>query len=310
MKKIALLVNPAAAGGRAIRRVPAVMDQLRGAGIEVIALTGTDARDALRLATGAVRGGIDALVAAGGDGSVNLAVQAIGDSGTSLGIIPLGTGNDNARSFGLPLGDVAAATKVIIDGATRQVDVAVAVTDEGVRRRFTGVLSAGFDSAVNERANDMTFPPGRAKYLAAIIAQLATFRPVEYHVTLDSEEIVDHGMLVAVGNGPAYGGGMLVCPAADVADGRLHITFLHKVGRPTFLGVLPKVFSGKHVHHPSVTVHTSGSVRIVADGQLAYGDGERIGPLPVQISLLPGALRVLVPDSQGLPPLDSPPASI
>jgi diacylglycerol kinase (ATP) len=297
MPRVAFLINPAAGGGRAARRVPPVIERLRRSGVEVEALTGTDARDALRLATGAVHSGVDALIAAGGDGSVNLAVQAIGDSGTTLGIIPLGTGNDNARSFGLPRGDPLAAADVISAGHTRLVDVGVATTADGSERRFTGVLSSGFDSQVNERANRMSFPPGRAKYLAAIVAQLATFRPTHYDVSLSegTESVSGLGMLVAVGNGPAYGGGMLVCPAAEVSDGLLHVTFLHEVGTPTFLRILPTVFSGNHIKHSSVSVHSGTYVRIAAVDQLAYADGERIGPLPVDIALLPKNLRIFTP---------------
>lgn len=301
MTRVALLVNPAAGGGRAARHIPAIVSGLTRPGIELQELRGRDARHALELASAAVRDGVDVLVAAGGDGSVNLAVQAIGDSPVALGIVPLGTGNDNARSFGVPRGDLAAAVETIATGGIRLVDVAVVTTADGVTHRFTGVLSSGFDSQVNERANRMSFPRGRVKYLAAIIAQLATFHPTEYRVTLgpDGEVVDDLGMLVAVGNGPQYGGGMRVCPSAAVDDGMLYVTFLHRVGIPTFLRVLPTVFSGKHVNHPSVSTHCGRTVRIEATGQLAYADGERIGDLPVEISVLPSSLRVLVPADAG-----------
>lgn len=297
MTKIAVLANPKAGGGRAIRRLPEVVSGLTDRGADVSVLTGDSADHALELAGRAVADGLDVLVAVGGDGSVSIATAAIGDSDTALGVVPLGTGNDNARSFGLPLRDPAAAVEVIVAGHSRLVDVAVARTADGAERRFTGVLSAGFDSQVNERANGMTFPPGRAKYLTAIVAQLAGFKASDYEVRIEpgGQVVTDAGMLVAVGNGPAYGGGMLVCPAASVTDGRLHVTFLHEVGIPLFLTLLPRVFSGAHVRHPSVTVHSGREVTVAATGQLAYADGERIGELPVRIELLPARLRVLVP---------------
>ena len=113
----------------------------------------------------AVESGLAGLVACGGDGTVNMALQAAVESDLPLGIIPVGTGDDIARSLGLPRKDVAAAVDVVLAGSTRHVDVGVVTTADTGRRLFLGVLSAGFDSMVNERANRMSFPRGQAKYM-------------------------------------------------------------------------------------------------------------------------------------------------
>ena len=100
-------------------------------------------------------------------------------------------------------------------------------------------------------------------------------------------------MLVSVGNGSRYGGGMRICPDARSDDGLLDVTWLGAVSKPTFLRVFPSVFRGTHVEHPAVRTFRGRSMRIAAEGQIAYADGERIGPLPVEIEVRPSALRVL-----------------
>ena len=103
-------------------------------------------------------------------------------------------------------------------------------------------------------------------------------------------------MLTAVGNNTSYGGGMKVAPGALLDDGLLHVTLLRKLGKAEFLRVFPKVYKGTHVHHPAVDVLVGREVRLEAPGAIAYADGERIGPLPVTATCVPGALRVLAWD--------------
>lgn len=303
--RVVLLVNPAADRGRARDSGPLVADRLRARGLEVEVVTGVDAADGERRLRAALLLPAAAIVACGGDGTVNQALQHAAGSDLPLGIIPAGTGNDAAAAFGLPRDPVAGA-QVVVDGladpdhGVRTVDVGEVSTADGQNRRFLAVLSSGFDSLVNERANTMTWPGGKARYLRAILAELRVFRPVEYDVLLDAGLPTEtgytrRGMLVAVGNGRSYGGGMLVCPDAVLDDGLLSITFLGELRTRTFLRVFPSVFRGTHVRRPEVSTHTARTVRLDAPGQVAYADGERVGPLPVHVQILPGALRVLVP---------------
>jgi diacylglycerol kinase (ATP) len=154
------------------------------------------------------------------------------------------------------------------------------------------VLTTGFDSSVNERANRMSRLGGQ-RYNVAMVRELASFRPLAYTVTIDGQEITSPGTLVTIGNGPQYGGGMRICPGALLDDGLLDITWLGAVSRVTLLRVFPSVYSGTHVEHPAVRTFRGRSLRVEAPGQIAYADGERIGPLPVDVEVRPGALRVL-----------------
>lgn len=294
-RRIGVLVNPTSGRGKGARSAPEVLSRLAAGGVEVIEIQGVDADDAVRQATEAASTGLDALVACGGDGTVNLALRSIMGTAVPLGIVPVGTGDDIARSLGIPRGDVGAAVDVIVAGHLRTVDLGMAHCDGQGEHPFLGVLSAGFDSMVNERANRMSFPRGQAKYMAAIVAELGVFKPVAYHLELDGvPEDVD-GMLVAVGNGTSYGGGMRVCPGAVIDDGSLSVLVLGKVSKPTFLRVFPRVFKGTHIEHPAVTERQARTVRISGAGQVAYADGERIGPLPATVAVRPGALHVLAP---------------
>ena len=284
-----LLVNPTSGKGRAARVAGPVAAQLRAGGIEVDEVIGADAEDAEARARAAVAEGVDALVALGGDGMVHLAIQALAGTATPLGVIPAGTGNDFAHELDIP-DDVAAAADVVAAGKTRVID-AVQVGD----RWFGDVLGSGFDSMVNERANRMSWPRGKSRYNLAILAELRVFKPLPFVITLDGERWETEAMLVAVGNGTAYGAGMHVCPDAVVDDGLLDVTVLGPVGKGRFIRMFPKVYKGTHVELPEVTVRRAKVVRLESPGVIAYADGERLAPLPVTCTCVPGALTVLVP---------------
>ncbi len=286
-RRIALLVNPTSGRGRGATLLEPLSARLRSAGHEVHVVVGRDADEAFDRVRDQVARGVDALVAVGGDGLVNLALQVVAGTDVPLGVVPAGTGNDIARALGIPLDDPVAAADLVLRGTTRPIDLGRA---DG--RWFGGVLGSGFDSMVNERANRMTWPTGRSRYNLAIVLELRTFRPVPYVLELDGEPWTTEAMLVAVGNGPSYGGGMKVCPDADLGDGLLDVTVLGPISKPEFLRVFPTVYKGTHVHHRAVTVKRARSVVLRSEGVTAYADGERVASLPVRCEAVPSALKV------------------
>ena len=290
-RRIAVLVNPTSGKGRGARLLLPVSDRLRDAGLEVEVVVGRDGDEAFDKLRDRVAEGVEGVVAVGGDGLVNIALQVTGGTDIPFGIVPAGTGNDIARSLGLEPRDSMAAVDLVIAGRTRAVDLGRA---NG--RWFAGVLGSGFDSMVNERANRMSWPNGRSRYNVAIVAELRTFRPVPYVLELDGERLESEAMLVAVGNGRSYGGGMLVCPGAVLDDGLLDVTLLGPISKPEFLRVFPRVYKGTHVTHPAVSVHRARTVSLQADGVTAYADGERVAVLPVTCDAVPFALHVFTPD--------------
>ena len=285
---VALLVNPRAGAGRAGAAGAVVARRLRQHGRTVEVLVGRDSADARERATAVVTAGARALVAVGGDGTVHVALQVVAGTPVPLGVVPAGTGNDFARLLGMPARDPAAAADVLAAAVPRRVD---AGRVDG--RWFAGVLASGFDSRVNDRANAMTWLRGRSRYPLAMAAELSRLRPIPYVLTLDGVEWRTDAMLVAVGNGTSYGGGMRVCPGALVDDGLLSVVVVGALGRAEFVRVFPRVYRGTHVAHPAVTERVARSVRLDAAGVTAYADGERLGPLPLRAEVGPGALTVL-----------------
>ena len=290
-----MLVNPTSGRGRASGQRDSVLAALRGRGDDVRLIQGADAEEATGLLAQQVAEGLDVVVAVGGDGTVHLALQAVAGTGVALGIVPLGTGNDAATAMGVPTGSVEQAVGVVLGGNAQAFDVGLARTADGLERYFLCVLSTGFDSMVNERANRMTRPSGDARYVVAMLAELRKFSPIPYRVTVDGTLVADDAMLVSLGNGPSFGGGMRVCPSADMHDGLLSMLWVHRISRPALIRVFPKLYSGRHVEHPAVSEDAVGVVHLDAPDQVAYADGERVGPLPVEVRTVSGGVRVLVP---------------
>ena len=165
----------------------------------------------------------------------------------------------------------------------------------GGDRWFAGVLGAGFDALVNERANGWRWPRGHLRYDLAILRELPVLRPRDYIIELDGQIWDTAAVMVVIANGPAYGGGMRICPQAVMDDGLLDVLVVAPLSRTAFLRIYPSVYRGTHVQDPRVTVRRARRVSLQAAGIVTYADGERLAPLPITVEAVPGALRVLVP---------------
>ena len=294
MARMGLMINPTSGKNTGAQVGQQALSLLRDAGVDVLDLSASDARSAVEQGRAAIgSGAIDRLVVGGGDGMVHLGANLCAGTPVSLGVIAAGTGNDIARELGLPVRDAAASVQRILSGSTRQVDAARHTTATGEQKWFLGVLAAGFDAVVNERANQLTWPKGPMRYNLAILRELPVFRAIPYTLVLDGERIDTEAMLVAVGNGPAYGGGMRVTPDASFDDGLLDVLILRKISTFEFLRVFPRVFKGTHVSHHAVQIRRARTVSLEAEGIVSYADGERFAPLPMSMEVVPGALTVL-----------------
>lgn len=287
-REIALLTNPTAGKNRGAKARAAALPRLREAGLAVRDLEGRDADEALDLARAAVADGVEALVVVGGDGMVHLGVQAVATTDTALGIVPCGTGNDVARYFDLPRTDAVAAADRVVAGRTRTVDLA-----RSGASYYATVLCAGFDAVVNERANRMTWPRGQMRYNLATVAELRTFEPLSYVLEIDGVELRTEAMLVAVGNGPSFGGGLRITEGARLDDGLLDVVIIKPMSKPALVRTYPKLFKGTHTTHRAYEHHLARRVTVAAPGIVTYADGERFGPLPLTVECAPGALTVL-----------------
>jgi YegS/Rv2252/BmrU family lipid kinase len=288
--------NPTAGGGRAGRLAPQVVERLRGDGVRVAQHPTLSLEDA-RLAACQAAPDVDAVVAVGGDGTVGACAAGLADAGpgtrAALGVVPAGGGNDAARSLGLPADDPLAAAGLLTRLHRRPADLAAVAG-----RAYLNVAGAGFDSEVNRVANQrLGWARGRPRYVGAVLAQLVVGRTARFELVLDGRAQRLEGWLVAVANGPSYGGGMRVAPRASLADGLLDVVVIGAIGKLEFLRTFPKVFSGAHVEHPAVAVHRAARVDLDADRPLAvYADGEPAGTLPATFEVRPAAVTVLAAD--------------
>lgn len=224
------------------------------------------------------------IIAVGGDGLLHMAIQIAAHKNLPLVTIPAGTGNDFVRALGWdpekPLEPLWAA----INSSATFIDLG---NVDG--EYFGAIASTGFDSLVNERANKMRFPKGPAKYNVAMALELPRFQPLQYKFVIDGKSYEREAMLIAAGNGNSYGGGMLVCPNAELQDGLLDLMILNPVSKREFVMIFPSVYEGKHIEHPQVEIIRAKEIYIEADA-ICYADGERVGPMPATISVAEKAL--------------------
>ena len=296
---IAVVANPTAGRGKGARLIPKVGALLRSLGLDHTLHISEGPEEVERLAQKAAAEGADVVAALGGDGQVGACANGLLDTDAALAVIPAGTGNDFARHLGLDRKDPMAATRLLASPVIRRLDVVQVKTPEQARH-FVNVGGAGFDSEVNEHANGVRRLTGTAKYIYSTFVTLARFKPGDFTVTVDGERHDFRGMMLAVGNGSSYGGGMQVCPGARSDDGMLEVCVIQELPKWQFVKTFPKVFKGRHVDHPAVRMLRGQEIEIAADRPFqVYADGERVGSLPATFTVVPGALRVVVPAAGG-----------
>lgn len=228
------------------------------------------------------------VIAVGGDGLLHIVLQVVVPAQIPFTVIPAGTGNDFVRTLGWSLDQIDNQLETVTTSAPTSIDLGL-VDGEW----FGAILSTGFDSIVNEKANTMQWPKGPMKYNVAIAMELPRFKPRHYEITLDDRTISTEAMLIAVANGRSYGGGMLVCPNANISDAHFDVMVLHPISKLEFMKVFPRVFAGTHVSHPAVEIVRSKNVTIESKA-IAYADGERIGQLPISAECIHDAVETWV----------------
>jgi YegS/Rv2252/BmrU family lipid kinase len=290
VRRLCLIVNPRAGGGRTSGALPDVEAALRGRGVPFRVERTTSLDHAMELARDAVKAG-EVAVSFGGDGLAGAVAHALRGGPGVLGVLPGGRGNDFARKLGIPREPVAACD-VLASGREDVVDVA-----EVDGRTFLGIASYGFDSDVQDIANAARFVRGQAVYLYATLRALAAWKPVLLRFAADGgpeREVL--GYAVAACNSGVFGGGMALAPDASLTDGLLDVVVTGHTPKLGFLRGLPKVFKGTHLDEPEVELFRAAELRVSAERPFRiYADGDPIGMTPATIRAVPAALRVLVP---------------
>ncbi len=279
-----LVINPHSGNGRGSSVGSQVTKYLSDRSVSYVSLAASSAAELQSQMQAEIkRNTYEGVIAVGGDGLVHLVLQVCVPAHLPFAIIPAGTGNDFVRTLGWSLENVEGILDRVLSTKPTSIDLGNVDSEW-----FAAILSTGFDSVVNERANSLSWPKGPARYNIAIALELTRFKPISYEIICDGTLISTKAMLVAIGNGKSYGGGMLVCPQAQLHDGLFDIMILEPVSKVEFLKVFPKVYSGSHLSHPAVKTLRAKKVSISASA-VAYADGERIGPAPISAECVAGA---------------------
>jgi diacylglycerol kinase (ATP) len=281
-----LIYNPTAGRGRARRHIAEAEALLRARGAKLDIEASNSPADLTRMARESSAAGYDRVVISGGDGSLNLAVREFDLARGTLALLPQGSGDDFARVLGIPR-KLKPACDLIIDGAPREVDVAVA---NGLR--YLGVAGLGFDSEVARFANEVKHLRGSLVYLYAILRVLPRFTPHQVRINERNQDI----MFAVVGNSCQYGGGIRIVPSAEVDDRLLDLCIIHRTTRGELLKTLPRAYTGTHVKSEFVETMRGTEFRVQSEELLeVYADGERLTTTPVQFGLAEQRLRIIAP---------------
>lgn len=283
-KTVHLLAKPTVTRSANVE-LDAVVSAFESAGVAVEMVRASTAAGAERAAKECVAAGAERLIAAGGDGVVHLAVQAVAETDVGLGIVPMGTGNDFAGAMNLDFDTVRAVERAL--GPARPVDL-MRVGE----RWAASIATIGFAAEVNERANNMRWPRGPQRYSVATMAALPGLAAEPYDFELDGDPMRLDAVLVTVANTSDFGGGMRISPGADPNDGILDLTVVGNAGRVELLRFFRNVYDGSHLQHDKVTTFRARKVRLCTPGIAVWADGEPIATSPVDVSVVPGALRL------------------
>jgi YegS/Rv2252/BmrU family lipid kinase len=286
---LALLVNPSSAGGKTLKLLPRVEQALDARRVAFRVQRTKSLDHGVEQGLRAVEAG-EVPVVVSGDGLLGAVGGAMAGSETPLGIVPGGRGNDLARVLGVP-NDPEDAVAALFSGHSRRIDVG-----EANGRRFLGIVSVGFDSECNRRANEVKLIRSNLVYVYSLFRTLVGWKPARFTIRVDEERIRLTGYSVSVANNSTFGGGMRIAPGADLEDGLFEIVAIGEVGKLRFLANLPKVFKGTHVEGDDVRVFQAPHLELSASRPFpVYADGEHLTDLPAALRVLPRALSVLTP---------------
>ena len=294
-----VFVNFTAGGGRARGCLQQIQELFTSLEISVKFAATNNAQELESAAKHAISQGKRVLLAMGGDGTFQALANASLGTGVLLGVLPAGGGNDFAAALGIPRDPVKAAA-AILRGRPRRVDLVSARTADGRTRFYVGGGGVGLDAEAARYANGVYHCfPGRLRYIAAALRALAGYKALEVRMEFPGSEqgpVAARILLAGALNTPTYGAGLRLAPGATVDDGLLHVFLVEDSSTLSVLKLLPRLVASGELRTPRIKRWQVKRVRISADRPcLFHGDGEILGPTPVEIEVIPGAVQVLVP---------------
>jgi len=296
--RAAVFVNAQSGRRRSKALLPEIERAFCASGIAFEILQTASAADLASQARHQIRAGAELLFAAGGDGTLQGLVNSAFDENVVLGIIPVGGGNDFARALGLPH-DPLAALKVALSGAPRAVDLVKVSTGDARECLYLGGGGVGLDAAAAAYAGGpcRSFP-GRMRYVAAALGAYFSYQPRRVRVTFESDDTGQwqSAVLASVLNTPTFGAGIRLAPGAQIDDGVFEFVFLEELRFGQLLRVLPRLALQGGINLPGLHIRRARRLRIEVDPPATFhGDGELLGSSPVEIEIVPRAMRFLAP---------------
>ncbi|MCF7803409.1 MAG: diacylglycerol kinase family lipid kinase [Candidatus Marinimicrobia bacterium] len=285
-----IIANPAAGHGKTLRHLDEVQHYLIDAGLDYTLEFTHTPLEAADIAHKTTHEDYDVVVAFGGDGTINEVLNGLVGEDCHLGIIPCGTGNDFARSAGIP-NDIGAAIEILKGHSVQSIDIG-----KVGGRFFINSVGVGFDALVNHQATKITRLRGEARYVAALIKSLLQYAAIDMEVKFNGTIKVGRTYLVALGNGHTVGGGFRLTPDAVLNDASFDICYIEDVSIGTILRHFPKLFNGKIGAVQQVTMERSPDLYITSDHNLpVHMDGEvfAMNARDIHVQIVPDAVKVI-----------------
>ena len=310
MEPIVVILNPSAGKGKANRAWDRVKGLFDSKGQPYELLRTTKRGEATTMAASA---GADRVVALGGDGTIQEVANGVVGTQKTMGIIPAGSGNDLVKSLGISQ-DLQSAVDIICAGEHRTIDVGQVVcsgdvnndgsSDFDAGRYFVNGVGVGFDAEVAARTREIPWLTGTALYLAAVFQTLGKYKAPLFRVVIDGLEHDCQNLLFAIGNGRCAGGGFYLTPEASVDDGLFDLCSIRSASVGKILRLMPKAIKGKHGEVDEVKFFRVKVLHIDSEQPFyVHADGEIVGAgvRSVDVRIVPGALKVLVPMASNRP---------
>lgn len=290
--KFYVIVNPAAGRGDVHKSIPQLHQLLRRAGLDYQLVQTDFPGQATQLARQAGHS-FDTVVGVGGDGIMNEIINGVVDTPAAIGLVPAGTGNDLARTLGIPL-DIEKSIAVLQRGKLAPLDLG-----KDIDGYFAGILGLGFPSDVMIHANTSTsFLRGSTAITASIVQVVNKMSPYRVTIQMDNHELATTIMGLFILNTRFTGGGVQVAPRARHDDGMLDVVIMREMGKLEFLNLLPKAYKGKHLAHPQVDYYLTRKIKVTTALPMRKDfDGNVYGQSPVDAEVIPGAVKVWVPQT-------------
>ncbi len=300
--RVMVFVNPKAGGGRARAYLGHIQKLFESNQVQAQFVMTNSAAELESFARNAISQGRRAFFAMGGDGTFQALANAAFGADVLLGVLPIGGGNDFAAALGLP-DDPVKAAEALLRGHPRFVDLARVRTAEGRTRLYAGGGGIGLDAEAVQYANGLFRNlPGRFRYVASALRALAGYEHVDVQLEFPGSPfgaIEAQALLASVLNTPTYGAGVRLAPGADIGDGLLEVVLLENLNLFEVMAVLPRLIGSGELRTCRLKRWRIQRVRLTTGRScLFHGDGEIIGPTPVEIEAVPRAIQVLAPSME------------